>query len=122
MARTWQSLLDDARVLLQDTREPYRLQDSEILSLLNRALQELGRLRPDAFFTKFDLTSGEIIVPVIEDTDPDPQVGEDTDDVADPVVDAVEALDGNVSVPSQFHSALVYFVVGSAEVVDDEYR
>jgi hypothetical protein len=121
MAKTWQNLIDEARELAQDVREPYRSENSTYLNKLNRGLQELGRMRPDAFLTRFDEETGEIVVPEIKETDPDPQVDEDTDDVADATVDAVEALADNVSVPMQFYNALVYFVVGSIEILDEEY-
>lgn len=99
MPRTYQHAIDEARVLLQDTLEPYRYPDEVLLTKLNRALQELGRIRPDAFWNEFNTTTGEIDVPEIEEAD----LGEDFDP------------------PMQFFSAIVYFITGSAEIIDDEF-
>lgn len=45
--------INDGRVLLQDTIQPFRYQDTELITGMNVALLEGRRLRPDLFlFTK----------------------------------------------------------------------
>lgn len=97
MAKTYQTALDEAREILQDTDEPYRYTDAALLNILNRALQELGRIRPDAFWTTFS-----------------------TDDI---VVPEVTTLDLNTTfpLPMQFYLPVVSFLVAWAEVLDDEF-
>jgi hypothetical protein len=117
MAKTYQNILDEARVLLQDTdADGYRYDNEALLAILNRGMQELARLRPDAFWDLFD---GEnILVPEVVDTDAEP----DTDpDEVDEDEDSEIALSASFNLPMQFYSPLVAFVVGSAEIVDDEF-
>lgn len=118
MAKTYQNLLTEARVLLQDTQEDYRYTDAVLLAMLNRALQELARLRPDAFWDRFDMETGDIVVPEVVSTDADPDTDPDAVDVTE---DGEVALTDNIDIPMQFYSALVYFVTASAEIVDDEF-
>lgn len=99
MPRTYQNAIDEARELLQDTQEPYRYAGSTLLNKLNRGLQELARIRPDAFWSEFNTTTGEIDVPEIEDVD----------------------LPNEFDPPMQFFAPVVYFITGSAELIDDEF-
>lgn len=117
MAKTYQNLVDEARVILQDTDEDgYRLGNDQILAILNRGLQELARLRPDAFWELF--VGDDIIVPEVVDVDAVP----DTEpDEADEEEDAEIALSDNFNIPMQFYSPLVGFIVANAELVDDEF-
>lgn len=46
-------LVDEARVLLLDTVAPYRYADSELIRILNIAVLEARRLRPDLFLSSF---------------------------------------------------------------------
>lgn len=105
MAKTYQSILDEARVLLQDT-DPlpdYRYLDEVLIAKLNRALQELARLRPDAY----DLFYTDVVVGLGGS------------------LNVPEVTTGNLSttfpLDLMFYTPVVYFVVGSAELVDDEY-
>lgn len=107
-AKTFQNLIDEARTLLQDTDEDEaRYETSALLEHLNRGLQEVGRIRPDAFWDTFD--TDDIVVARVVETDSDP------DD------DAELGIDDDFPLPMQFYSAFVYFVVASAEIVDDEF-
>lgn len=117
MAKTYQNILDEARVLLQDTDEDgFRLSTEALLAILNRGMQELARLRPDAFWDLFD--GEDILVPEVVETDADP----DTDpDEVDEEEDAEIALTDDFNLPMQFYQPLVFFVVSSAEIVDDEF-
>src|SRR3954470_13445938 len=46
----------EARVLLQDTRVPYRYPDADIVNALNIGLQEAYRLRADLFLGALEFT------------------------------------------------------------------
>jgi hypothetical protein len=117
MAKTWQDIVTEARVLLQDTdSDAYRWSNTVLLAKLNRALQELARLRPDAFWDRFE--EDDIVVPQIYDTDPNPD--SDTT-VFDPDEDADEPLSASIDIPMQFFTPLVYFITASAELTEDEF-
>lgn len=97
MAKTYQTAINEAREILQDTDEPYRYDDPILLNILNRALQELGRIRPDAFWTTFS-----------------------TDDIDVPEVATID-LSTTFPLPMQFYLPVVSFIVAWAEVLDDEF-
>jgi hypothetical protein len=97
MAKTYQTAIDEAREILQDVDEPYRYTDSTLLNILNRALQELGRIRPDAYWTTFS-----------------------TDDIVVPEVTTLD-LSTTFPLPMQFYAPVVSFLVAWAEVLDDEF-
>lgn len=97
MAKTYQTAINEAREILQDTDEPYRYDDSILLNILNRALQELGRIRPDAFWTTF--TTDDIVIPEVTTLD----------------------LSTTYPLPMQFYLPVVSFIVAWAEVLDDEF-
>lgn len=100
MAKTYQNVLDEAREILQDTDEDtQRTSDGTLLNILNRGLQELGRIRPDAFWSTFD--TDDIVIPEVTSTDLD--------------TDVVFPL------PTQFFLPLVSFLVAWTEVIDDEF-
>jgi hypothetical protein len=97
VAKTYQTAIDEAREILQDTDTPYRYDDSILLNILNRALQELGRIRPDAFWSTFV-----------------------TDDIVIPEVATID-LSTTFPLPSQFYLPVVSFIVAWSEVLDDEF-
>jgi len=97
VAKTYQTAIDEAREILQDPDEPYRYDDSILLNILNRALQELGRIRPDAFWTTFSVD--DIVIPEITSLD----------------------LSTTYPLPMQFYLPVVSFIVAWAEVLDDEF-
>lgn len=98
MAKTYQNAIDEAREILQDTdADGYRFSTATLLNILNRALQELGRIRPDAFWTTFA-----------------------TDDIVVPEV-AIGSLGTTFPIPMQFFLPVVSFIVAWTEVIDDEF-
>ncbi len=98
MAKTYQTALDEAREILQDTdSDDYRYSNTILLNLVNRALQELGRIRPDAFWTTFSVD--DIVIPEVTTAD----------------------LSTTFPLPMQFYLPVVSFVVAWAEVLDDEF-
>jgi hypothetical protein len=100
---TYQTIIDDSRVLLQDTVDN-RFSDADLVAVLNRGLLELARLRPDAFYTLYDANS--LNVPRI--TAGTPGSGE-------------TALSAEVDVEDQFIPALVNYVVAVTEITNDEF-
>lgn len=104
MPKTYQDVLTEARVLLQDTdSDAYRDSDEVLIAKLNRALQETARLRPDAFDLQFT----------------DGAVG------SGGALNVPEVTSGNLTdafpIDLMFYTPLVYFVTASAELKDDEY-
>lgn len=87
---TVQDYITESRRLLQDTIVPYRYPDADLLEALNIGLMEAFRLRADLFLPEFD-------VPVLTAIDTTP-----------------------VSFDKMYRSALVYYVVGRAQLRDDE--
>jgi hypothetical protein len=117
MAKTWQNVLDESRVILKDSNSPERYTDVVLLAILNRGLQELRRLRPDAFWELFDGVD-DVVVPEVVVTDSDPD--DDTDEF-DADEDGQIALTADFNIDKMFFAPLVYWVSSSAELVDDEY-
>jgi hypothetical protein len=95
MARTIGSAIAEARAHIQDTVEPYRYLDADMVQYFNDALAEIRRIRPDFFI-------GALTAPV------DTYL---TTDFADPF-----PLDDRAYV------ATTYFVAGSASLRDDEHE
>jgi hypothetical protein len=110
MAKTWQNVLDESRVLLQDAAEPYRLEDDVLLAKLNRGLQELRRLRPDAFWDRFDTT---------DETTESADAPEIVETVSDSETEL--ALTSDFNIDKIFYTPLVYWVTSSAELVEEEF-
>lgn len=105
MAKTYKTLITEARELLQDTKPTTeRYTDTTLLNVLNRGLQDLARLRPDAFYALFN--SNSLNVPEIVESSPGSGQVVWTD------VFGIEM---------QFYSPLVTYVTAVAEIVDDEY-
>lgn len=106
MAKTYQSLISEARFLLQDTdTDQLRYADSTLLDILNRGLNDLSKLRPDLTYTVYANNSLE--VPEIIETGP-PGTGE---------VVWTDAWPWE----KWFYNRMVEYVVAVAEITDDEY-
>lgn len=104
---TWQDLILEARELVQDTGNndcPIRYPDAMMLNALNRGLQELARIRPDAFYDKYD--SNSLNVPEIADT---------------VIVNTVIWTD-NFDLDRKFWVPLVHYIQGSVWLSEDEYN
>lgn len=85
--------ITDARVLLQDTVEPYRYSSAELVENLNLGLLEMRRLRPD--LVRSWLRSS-------------------------PPSYSVSTPSTSVAVDLQYRSALLYYVCGMAQLRDAE--
>jgi hypothetical protein len=92
--RTIGDAISEARVILQDKIAPYRYTDSELISIFNNALYEMKRLRPDAWLGSY----GKEITLYNE---------------------TQFAL--QIPFPSILFQATVFFIVGYAELRDDEF-
>lgn len=105
MARTYENLITEARELLKDTdTDLRRFTDSTLLNILNRGLQDLGRMRPDAFYDTY--AANFLNVPeIVEAGAGAGQIDWDT----------------TVGIEMMFYPPLVAYVTGVAEVTDDEY-
>jgi hypothetical protein len=88
--RTLQYYIDAARILLLDTKAPYRYSEPELRLALDLALDEAFRIRPDIFIRN----EVENIV------------------TAD--------LDYTVPIPRGYTSPFIYYIVGYTQLRDDE--
>ena len=105
MAKTYENLVFESRELLQDTLEPYRWSDSYFLNTLNRAMQMLGAIRPDAFYDYY--RANALNIPIIVDSDAP----------ADGEVDWGDAF----GVDMMFYTPMMAFIIGSIELTEDEF-
>lgn len=87
---TVQDFVDRARVLLQDTIEPYRYSDGELVGALNAGLLESRRLRPDFYLYK--------TIPSYN----------------------TSGLSESVDIDDQYKIAFTYYMVGHAHLRDEE--
>jgi hypothetical protein len=105
MAKTYQTLVTEARELLQDTdTDQKRYTDATLLNILNRGLHDLSRIRPDLTYTAYSANSLEV-----------PEIVESA-----PGAGQVAWTD---TWPWEmwFYNRMVEYVVALAEVTDDEY-
>lgn len=86
------TLLTSARTILQDTVAPYRYSDESLIGIVNEATYEARRVRPDLFMGKLRTS----ITPVASVSD-------------------------TLPLSDQFYGPLLNFVVGRAEMRDDEF-
>lgn len=105
MAKTYKDVVDEARFLLQDTdAASYRYSNTTLINIFNRGLQALARVRPDACY---DLYSGNSLnVPELVESAPGAGQVDWTD---------------NFGLETQFFNPLLSYIVGIAEISDDEY-
>jgi len=110
---TYQNLLGEAREILQDTDpDPtlVRYTDQTLVDIFNRGLQELYRIRPDAFYDFFDIETSDFDVPRIVIT------------VVPPAVQPPGVLwTTTFELPMMFYDPLVNWVIGTVEAIDDEF-
>lgn len=87
--------VNEARTLLQDSVAPYRYDDASLVSSLNLGVLEARKLRPDLFLGVFDA-------------------------LPDDFVEADIAAETAFSMDQQYRTAFLYFIVGFAQLRDDE--
>lgn len=104
-AKSIDDVITEVRALVNDSMEPFRFTDALLVQLMNTALRELYRLRPDAYignFTQGTLGNNAINTYSTADLDLDPAT-------AFPVDDRL------------FFSPVVLYVAGKTELSDDEF-
>lgn len=105
MAKTYQNLIYESRELLQDTGlNTPRYSDSMLLNILNRGLQDLSRIRPDIMYDMF-ANNALNVVEVVEGAPGAGQV----------------AWTDNWGMEMQYYPTMLNYIVGVAEITDDEY-
>ncbi len=105
MPKTYQDVITEARVLLQDTDSGgYRYSEINLIAIYNRGLQAVARVRPDALYDLY--VDNSLEVPELVESDP-----------GSGQVDYTDAF----NLEMQFFNPLVSYIVGIAELVDDEY-
>jgi len=105
MAKTYTNLFSEAREFLQDEDTPYRFSDTRLLNALNRGLNEIARIRPDAFTALYDANNLNIPEIVDDDAAVAPQYDWET----------------TFQIDMMFYNPLISYIVGSIEVTDDEF-
>lgn len=68
MSFTVQNIVDDTRIKVSDTSEPYRWDDDQIITVVNDAIQHIFSVRPDAVTSA--TLDGPDEVTVVTDTVP----------------------------------------------------
>jgi hypothetical protein len=103
-----------ARLLLQDNVTPYRYPDTTLVTALNVALDELGRLRPDIWL---DLKyHNPILKGDIRDGVPMPYT---TNDISVDSSGNYNVTQGTViPVPNKYRVVVDWFVSGWAQILD----
>lgn len=100
---TYELLLDEARALLKDTDDScYRFSDEMMLNALNRGMNELKRVRPDAFYNLYGVYVTD--VPEVVQVGPDSQQVDWTTDF---------------QIDMRFYPALVHYVVYAILMQED---
>lgn len=91
---TVQNYVDAARVLLQDTVDaPYRYSNSILVEALNHGILEMRRIRPDLLLDYLRTSAPSY---------------------------SAASLSTEVAMDEQYRVALVYYMVGHAQIIDDE--
>lgn len=103
--KTYENLVTEARKMLQDTdTNLQRYTDETLIELLNRGLRDLGTMRPDVFYDLFAANSLNV-----------PEIVESGAGVGQ--IDWTDVF----TLEFQFYTPLVGYLVGVAEIFDDEY-
>lgn len=106
--KTYQQLLAEAREIVQDSNTDPTLQrypDQTLIDIFNRGLQELYRIRPDAFYDLWSDTAADFVVPVV---------------TLDIITVATSWL-LPFAIPMMFYTPMVSWIIGMLESVDDEF-
>lgn len=105
MAKTYEDVVTEVRVLLQDTDATLqRYSDTNLLDILNRGLQDLARIRPDSMYDLYSANNLNVPELVLASPGTGQTLWTDT-----------------FSIELMFYAPLVIYLVGVAEIVDDEY-
>lgn len=101
---TYEDLISQVRVLLTDRNSAcYRYPDESLVEILNRGMNELNRIRPDAFYTLYGQFGDGVPEITLSVTPGTGEVNWETDFHLD----------------SKFFPALMYYVVGTTGIMED---
>lgn len=115
VSKTIDDLVLEVRQVLNDQQIPYRYSDVWILTVLNTALREVYRLRPDAYIGNF--TSGVLSANAVNTySTADLQVADGVANPIPPVPITPYPLDDRL-----FYAPVVFYVIGRVEINDDEF-
>lgn len=115
VTKTIDDVVLEVREVLNDQLVPYRYSDNWVLQVLNTALREVYRLRPDAYIGNF--TTGVLSAnPVNTYTIADLQVANGVVNPLPPVPAAPFPIDDRL-----FYGPVVFYVIGRIEINDDEF-
>lgn len=115
VTKTLDDLVLEVREIVNDQQSPYRYSDNWVILIINTALREVYRVRPDAYIGNFtsgvlssnpansySVTDLQVINGVANPTPPSPLTPFPLDD-------------------RLFYGPVVFYVVGRLEVSDDEF-
>lgn len=105
---TYADLISEARDFTQDAVAPFRNEDTFYIKHVNRGLQEIGRMRPDAYYELFDANNLNVPV-IVEDVE--------EDDLVAPQV----LVTNEFQIDMIFYAPLLAYLIGITEVQDDEF-
>lgn len=115
VTKTIDDVVLEVRQVLNDQQVPYRYSDNWVLQVLNTALREVYRLRPDAYIGNF--TSGVLSANLANTyTIADLQVANGVANPLPPTPATPFPLDDRL-----FYGPVVFYVIGRIEINDDEF-
>jgi hypothetical protein len=113
--KTIDDCLTEVRQILNDSVSPYRYSDNWLIYVLNTALRDLYRLRPDAYIGNF--TSGVLSANLVNTySTADLQVINGTANPTPPVPITPFPVDDRL-----FYGPIVFYMIGRVELNDDEF-
>lgn len=105
----------EVRQILNDSVVPYRYSDSWLIYVLNTALRDLYRIRPDAYIGNF-ITGVLSANPINTYSTTDLQVINGTANPTPPVPATPWPVDDRL-----FYAPIVFYMIGRVELNDDEF-
>lgn len=98
MTKKIADIVTESRSILNDLDTPYRYTDDALIDIVNRAFQEVYRVRPDVYFDTFDDTN--VVVPEYT---------------------TATAATSDFPIDYMFFGPIVNYTVATAELLDDEF-
>lgn len=115
VTKTIDDVVTEVRQVLNDQLVPYRYSDNWVLQVLNTALREVYRLRPDAYIGNF--TTGVLGSNLVNTYSiADLQVANGVANPLPPVPATPFPIDDRL-----FYGPVVFYVIGRIELNDDEF-
>lgn len=115
VTKTIDDLVLEVREIVNDQQVPYRYDDAWVVQIINTALRDLYRLRPDAFIGNF--TSGVLSANLTNTySTSDLQMIDGTANPTPPSPATPFPVDDRL-----FYGPIVFYVTGRLEVSDDEF-